>query len=390
MAITFKDDAVVQTALGIGPQGSLFGIFAAPDNPWDIITECPQHSIYFKTGTGEVFRKSGTGYTIGDWEAGISPNVQQTIEVKDSGALVYTGPVVLDYLNSLAATNPSGADVEVKLVGDAEAPGNNYVYGTNESGTKGWYEIGDILSPVHTLQLDWRFDTSTTASSPASGRFRMNNANPALVTELYIHDVTRSGLDASAILDALHTGGLIYIQQGNDATRFVLAKIASEPVDNTGWWTITVTIEDSGTLFENNKDCLFVFVVDAAGVGDDDIEYNASEGQSSRTFTSYQQKVSLAFTAEASDYWIMVSAEVAALASGGRVAVRAQVDNTDTFVETDDLPDGGAYEGWGTVSAMYKTTLAAGARTIDLDYASTESGKEARIRKARITAWKVT
>lgn len=267
MAITFKDDAVVQTALGIGPQGSLFGIFAAPDNPWDIITECPQHSIYFKTGTGEVFRKSGTGYAIGDWEAGISPSVQQTIQVKDSGANIYNGPVVLDYLNSLAATNPSGADVEIKLVNDVESPGNSYYYGTDGAGTKGWFEL------------------------PAA---------------------------------------------------------------------------------------------------DDDIEYDSSEGESARTFTSYQQKVSLAFTAVASDYWIMVSAEVAALASGGRVAVRAQVDNTDTFVETDDLPDGGAYEGWGTVSAMYKTTLAAGARTIDLDYASTESGKEARIRKARITAWKVT
>ena len=83
MPITFKDDAVVQTALGIGPQGSLFGIFAAPDNPWDIITEAPQYSVYFQVGTGKTFYKSGTGYASGDWTEGLG--LHRGNEQKDEG-----------------------------------------------------------------------------------------------------------------------------------------------------------------------------------------------------------------------------------------------------------------------------------------------------------------
>lgn len=124
--------------------------------------------------------------------------------------------------------------------------------------------------------------------------------------------------------------------------------------------------------------------------GGDDVEYAASEGESSRTHSTYTQKVSLAFTAEASDYLILVSAEIAALATDARVKVRAQVDNNDTFLEVDDLPDAGEYQGWGTVGIIYRKTLDQGARTIDLDYAAFESSREVKIRRARITAWKVT
>lgn len=196
--ISFNQDAVEQIAVGIGLHGEEFGIFAGAGNPWDVVTNAPQHSIYFRND-GTVWRKSGTGYTIGDWEPGIGSNT-------------------------------------------------------------------------------------------------------------------------------------------NGAT---------------------------------------------------EIDYVESEAESARTFTSYLEKASLAFTAEAADYWIQVNAEVAAFAKDTTVAVRCQIDDTTTVLDVDPAPDSSQFAGWGNVSMLYRATLSAGPHTIDLDYASSSSGKEVRIRKARILATKV-
>ena len=118
------------------------------------------------------------------------------------------------------------------------------------------------------FQLEWRFDTVTTASQPASGRFRYDNATLASVTEIYVNENTNGGVDASTILNALQPGNSIYVQENDDAASAVLFTVNSV-TDNTGWFTIGVTVVDSGTLHGNNRKCAWVlFALGATGSPD--------------------------------------------------------------------------------------------------------------------------
>ena len=109
------------------------------------------------------------------------------------------------------------------------------------------------------LSLTWRFETSIVMAAPGDTRFRMNNATPASVTALAVDDQTRDGVDASTILDNLVAGDAILIQQADDATKYVVLDVVLS-TDNTGWFQIDVTVADSGVLFDNNKDCVFIIV----------------------------------------------------------------------------------------------------------------------------------
>ncbi len=108
--------------------------------------------------------------------------------------------------------------------------------------------------------LEWRFDTTTTEADPGNRNFRMDNATPASVTELYVNDTSVGGADGGNFLTGLNVGDQIYIQETNDAANFILAQVSATPTDNTGWWTIPVTISDSGTLFSNNNICTWLFI----------------------------------------------------------------------------------------------------------------------------------
>jgi hypothetical protein len=117
-----------------------------------------------------------------------------------------------------------------------------------------------------TVQLVWRFDTSIVMAAPASGRWRMNNATPASVTTLALNDTDRDGVDTSTILDNLAVGDALLIQQSNDATKYLMCDVVLS-TDQTGWFEIDVTIADSGVIFDNNQDCLFIIVKGGGGGG---------------------------------------------------------------------------------------------------------------------------
>jgi len=98
------------------------------------------------------------------------------------------------------------------------------------------------------LQLSWNFSTTTTAADPGTGNVRFNNATPASVTEIYISSTTADAVDATTFLDSLGNTSIMYFQQSDDSTKKLIADVSAEPTDNTGWFTVTVTVADSGTL----------------------------------------------------------------------------------------------------------------------------------------------
>lgn len=72
----------------------------------------------------------------------------------------------------------------------------------------------------------WRSRTEI-VSPPASGQLRFNNADPESATELFLHETNDNGEDLANFLALLEAGDLLYIQQANDSTKFILCEISS-------------------------------------------------------------------------------------------------------------------------------------------------------------------
>ena len=123
----------------------------------------------------------------------------------------------------------------------------------------------NVIGGGASFQLEWRFSTSTTASDPGNGNFRYDNSTLASVTNIYFDDNASGGFDVGTIFSTLASGDKIYIQQNTDATKAALFTLSGTPVDNTGWWTIPVTVDASGTLHDNNAKCATVLFQSGSG-----------------------------------------------------------------------------------------------------------------------------
>jgi hypothetical protein len=127
-------------------------------------------------------------------------------------------------------------------------------------------EDPDAVSGGSSLQATWKFSTSTTEANPGSGRLRYDNATPASVTKLFINDTTNAGFDISNIFNnILAIGDQMYLQQADNGANFLIVTITGI-TDNTGWFTLDVTVDDSGSLPQNNRD-LGTIIFTAGGGG---------------------------------------------------------------------------------------------------------------------------
>lgn len=93
------------------------------------------------------------------------------------------------------------------------------------------------------------FDNATAAADPGAGEFRLNNATPASVTQVYVNDADDGGRDATYMLSNLGVGDIITFRQSNNTARYFTARVNAAPTDNTGWWTIPVTPIHTDQLF---------------------------------------------------------------------------------------------------------------------------------------------
>ena len=92
------------------------------------------------------------------------------------------------------------------------------------------------------VTASWRFSTSLVAADPGNGRFRLNNADASLATQIYIDDLTDGNVDFSTIFNLLSAGDKIYIQNEGDANEAILVSVVTV-TDNTGWFTIDITFQ---------------------------------------------------------------------------------------------------------------------------------------------------
>jgi hypothetical protein len=157
---------------------------------------------------------------------------------------------------------------EVAPIGSLYMRTNGELWVKTTAPNNGWTLIGDSSGTGAGvgIQLKWRFDTATAAADPTSGRFRYDNSTLASVTNIYFSDNADNGVDTSSFLNSIPIGSLIYIQTAKDASQHALFKTTGTPVDNTGWFTIPVAVQDSGTLHSNNEKCGSIFAIVGGGV----------------------------------------------------------------------------------------------------------------------------
>lgn len=116
------------------------------------------------------------------------------------------------------------------------------------------------------VSFSWRFSTSTVEADPGNGRLRYDNAVPANVTALFVDDFDNAGIDVSGILNQIPNGTRIYLQEQAVSGNFLIGTITAI-TDQTGFFKIELTVDDSGTLPANNKVIGVLFFGAAGGAG---------------------------------------------------------------------------------------------------------------------------
>ena len=111
--------------------------------------------------------------------------------------------------------------------------------------------------------------------------------------------------------------------------------------------------------------------------------YADSNGISTTTSTTAQQKVQLTWTATDADYLVEWAAEVRVQNSNRKIGVRCRADDTFDINEIFINPSKASGD-WGPVSGFIKRTITQGVHTIDIDFRSSNSGALVGIRNARI------
>ena len=197
-----------------------------------------------------------TSSLINDGEAGDS----KYTEDKDLGATAKSNEYGdLDNKPSLGtvATSNDYADLDNKpTIGTAGAT-NDYADLDNlpvisTVGISNDYNDLDNLPVIGANELGiWEFDSATTATAPPTGKLKFNSAAPSSSTFIFIGDTVSAGANASFYIENLQPGDIIYVQQSNDNTKFIVAEVSATLISEIGWNRIPVTIKDSGGVIDN-------------------------------------------------------------------------------------------------------------------------------------------
>jgi len=133
--------------------------------------------------------------------------------------------------------------------------GASLIWGCTDGNSEALYNRGPNLTApldnVHTAT--WRFNTPTGAADPAATLFRLNSATPASVTEIYIDDTDALSEDGGWFLDNIEVGDILSLRTTASRNKYGVYSVDSV-TDNTGWWTLGVTVLSAGSTIYANTD----------------------------------------------------------------------------------------------------------------------------------------
>ena len=153
------------------------------------------------------------------------------------------------------------------------SPTEGYLYYSTDLAVLERYS-GSAWEPVTHAGLLYQFSTTTTDADPGAGYIRFNNGTPGSVTIIYVDDQPIStDADIGTLLDN-SSGGYVIITQANDPSKYLLGTVTADE-DGTGYWKLTVTVNDSGTLPDD--DALLSVLIYTGGGGGGGSSYTDSQ-----------------------------------------------------------------------------------------------------------------
>lgn len=119
------------------------------------------------------------------------------------------------------------------------------------------------------VEIEWEFDTSTDmGTAPDLQDLRMNNVNPASVTEIAVNQSDVAGQVFDLFWGAeLVSGDKIFIIQPNSQDNWIQLELTGVPVDQGVYWTIPVSVISNGTIFDSGRLCRAYFSLVSLGQG---------------------------------------------------------------------------------------------------------------------------
>ena len=237
--------------------------------------------IIRETGGAKGLTKRVTAVTDDPGNSQVTYTVSE-VTGGSSGSFAGTETLDIDLLPGPGKL--SGAGAPGVSTGDGYPLGTTYADTTNDigyvlvddtAGVNVWW-TGGAGTGLNTQGFgEWKFDTVTTDSDPGAGKWRLNNANEALATFIYIDDLNDAGLDTNALIENLMVdGAYVYIQRTEDSTEALLYEVTAAPTDGTGYWKVPVTYlsEDSGGwVGVLNKKYAFIALSPPGGAGGGDV-----------------------------------------------------------------------------------------------------------------------
>jgi hypothetical protein len=220
----------------------------------------PQNTSSFTNdGAGDI---DGGGNTLKYLTpADVPTPITKTSEILNDGADNTSAFVEQDELGTAATSNDYNDLSNLPALG-AAATSNDYNDLSNlpSLGAAATSNDYDDLSNLPDINNDlskiWTFDTAVTGTNPGVGKLKFNSATPASVTEINVSNDTKQGIDVSAYLLSLQKDDVVYIQQANDATKYILVTLTSVIVDLTGYWRMPVSVNESGVAIDNGVDVI--------------------------------------------------------------------------------------------------------------------------------------
>ncbi|SNX59720.1 hypothetical protein SAMN06296273_1157 [Nitrosomonas ureae] len=103
------------------------------------------------------------------------------------------------------------------------------------------------------------YSSDTDETQPDQGGIKFNNANPGLATEMYISAMSPSGMDLTALLNAIPGGAKFMLSTDSpEGSTLAVFQFDESPTNNTGWFTVPITnLAISESAFVDEDPCVF-------------------------------------------------------------------------------------------------------------------------------------
>lgn len=141
-------------------------------------------------------------------------------------------------------------------------------------------ELSKRTGYISSILGEYKIEAGHTTPPPGTGYIRYNNATQISATEIYINDISETGIDSSIFFSLLTVGARFVIQDKDDHTNIQIFEISSAPIDNTIYWTIPITFLSSngtGTTGFANNHRVFAAAFNADGSVDEKVKASPTD-----------------------------------------------------------------------------------------------------------------